>query len=58
MRKHHLPRDTPKDVIEIIVPDGYDIEEILDTDDKGYGFEEMQYKDEEVRLKYGRDGKK
>lgn len=55
MSKNNKPRDTP---IEITIPCGYDIEEMLDTDDKGYAFEEVKVVDEEVRLNYGKQSKR
>ena len=40
---------------EIIVPKGYDITEVIDTDDTGYGFEQEGIYREEVKVKYERD---
>ena len=34
--KEQKPRDTP----EIVVPKGYDLLDLIDVDDTGYGFED------------------
>lgn len=48
MNKKNKPRDTPNP--EITIPKGYEMEEMMDTDSDGYGFEEPnEY--EEVVLK-------
>lgn len=46
----HKNKDTP----EIVVPKGYDLLDLIDTDDKGYDFGEpiMQ---EEVNVRFERD---
>ena len=44
-------RETP----EIIVPKGYELTEVIDTDDAGYGFEQEGFYREEVKVKYERD---
>ena len=41
------PRDTP----EIVVPKGYDLTDLIDTDDNGYGFEDEAIYTEEVIVK-------
>ena len=46
-------RDTP----EIFVPEGYDLNDIIDTDGDGY-FDEAPIYTEEVTVKYGRNGGK
>ena len=38
------PRDTP----EIVVPKGYDLTDLIDTDDSGYGFEDEAIYTEEI----------
>ena len=45
---------------EVLIPEGYDLEEILDTDDAGYGLEkEPPAYTEEVKLIFEREqGKK
>ncbi len=43
-------RDTPK---EIRVPEGYRVDELIDTDGEGYGFDE-EVRSEEVLILYGR----
>ena len=40
---------------EIIVPKGYDLTDVIDTDDTGYGFEQEGFYREEVKVKYERD---
>ena len=41
---------------EIIVPKGYDLLDLIDTDDSGYGFDdEAVYVDEEVRINVERE---
>ena len=40
------PRDTP----EIVVPKGYELTDLIDTDDRGYGFEDEAIYTEEVRV--------
>lgn len=46
-----------KEVSEILVPYGYELTEIMDTDDSGYDFEDaILY--EEVKITYERDGRK
>lgn len=43
-------------VSEIIVPIGYELEELMDTDDSGYDFEDaILY--EEVRITYERENR-
>ena len=42
---------------EITVPKGYELTEVIDTDDTGYGFEQEGIYREEVKVKYERDGK-
>jgi hypothetical protein len=57
MSKTFNPRDTPKiKEYEIYIPNGYSIEEMLDTDDKGYGFSCARYVEEVITLKYGKAG--
>ena len=41
------PRDTP----EIVVPKGYDLTDLIDPDDNGYGFEDEAIYTEEVIVK-------
>lgn len=47
--KKQLPRDTPTP--EIIVPKGYELTDLIDTDDSGYGFEDEAIYTEEVKVK-------
>lgn len=47
--KKILPRDTPTP--EIVVPKGYDLSDLIDTDDNGYGFEDEAIYTEEVIVK-------
>ncbi len=43
-----------KQVSEIAIPKGYELEEMMDTDDSGYDFEDaILY--EEVKIAYERD---
>lgn len=42
---------------EIIVSKGYDLTDVIDTDDTGYGFEQEGIYREEIKVKYERDGK-
>ena len=49
--KKQLPRDTPTP--EIIVPKGYELTDLIDTDDSGYGFEDEAIYTEEVKVKCG-----
>ena len=44
------PRDTP----EIVVPKGYELTDLIDTDDSGYGFENEAIYTGEVSVKVGR----
>ena len=46
--KKHKPRDTP----EIVVPNGYDLSDLIDTDDSGYGFEDEAIYTEEVSVRF------
>ena len=42
------PRDTP----EIVVPRGYELTDLIDTDDTGYGFEDEAVYTEEVNVQF------
>lgn len=42
---------------EIVVREGYDLTEVIDTDDMGYGFEQEGFYREEVTVRCERDGK-
>ncbi|MBR1676110.1 MAG: hypothetical protein IJ706_02245 [Clostridia bacterium] len=46
--KEQKPRDTP----EIVVPKGYDLLDLIDVDDSGYGFEDEAIYAEEVRISF------
>lgn len=52
MKKKHI-RDTPV----IVIPNGYDLEDFLDTDDTGYEHEEPILT-EEVVIRYEREANK
>ena len=39
---------------EIVIPKGYDVEDLLDTNDQGYDFEEPILT-EEVKIRFGTD---
>lgn len=54
--KKKLPRDTPK--TEIVVPDGYELTELIETDDDGYGFDDEAIYTEEVIVKCERRSEK
>lgn len=43
------PRDFPE--LEIVVPEGYELADFIDTDDNGYGFEDEAIYTEEVIVK-------
>lgn len=43
---------------EIVVPKGYELEDIIDTDDGGYGFKQEAIYTGEVSVKIERDRKK
>ena len=45
-------RETP----EIVVPKGYMLTDVVNTDDSVYGFEQEGIYREEVKVKYERDG--
>ena len=47
------PREKP----EIVVPKGYELEDLIDTDDNGYGFKQEAIYTGEVSVKVERDGK-
>ena len=40
---------------EIVVPKGYELDEFIDTDDEGYGFDGEAIYREEVKVTYERD---
>ena len=42
---------------EIVVSKGYEITDVIDTDDTRYGFEQEGIYREEIKVKYERDGK-
>ena len=42
------PRDTP----EIVVPKGYELTDLIDTNDTGYDFEDEAIYTEEVNVKF------
>ena len=42
---------------EIVVPTGYELEDLIDTDDNGYGFKQEAIYTGEVNVKVERDGK-
>lgn len=45
------PREKP----EIVVPKGYELEDVIDTDDNGYGFKQEAIYTGEVSVKVERD---
>ena len=45
----------PKEKPEIVVPKGYELEDVIDTDDNGYGFKQEAIYREEVKVIYERD---
>lgn len=42
---------------EIVVPKGYELEDLIDTDDSGYGFKKEAIYTGEVKVNYERDSK-
>ena len=40
---------------EIVVPKGYELDDFIDTDDEGYGFDGEAIYREEVKVVYERD---
>ena len=47
----------PKEKPEIVVPKGYELDDLIDTDDSGYGFEKEAIYTGEVKVNYERDSK-
>lgn len=41
----------PRDTLEIVVPKGHELTDLIDTDDNGYGFEDEAIYKEEVVVK-------
>ena len=48
----------PKEKPEIVVPKGYKLEDVIDTDDNGYRFKQEAIYTGEVSVTIERDGKK
>ncbi|MBR1676606.1 MAG: hypothetical protein IJ706_04770 [Clostridia bacterium] len=46
-----------KEKPEIVVPKGYELDDIIDTDDSGYGFKKEAIYTGEVKVNYERDSK-
>lgn len=47
----------PKEKPEIVVPTGYELEDLIDTDDSGYGFKQEAIYTGEVNVRVEQDGK-
>ena len=50
-RRIKMNKQKPRDTPEIVVPKGYDLLDLIDTDDGGYGFEDEAIYTEEVKVK-------
>ena len=45
-----------REIPEIVVPKGYELDDLIDTDDSGYGFKKEAIYTGEVKVKVERDG--
>ena len=51
-----MNKQKPNEKPEIVVPKGYELDDLIDTDDSGYGFKKEAIYTGEVKVKVERDG--